>query len=59
MAKVKNQTSKIVTMVERDMDQVKKRQKAMKVISKIMVYVFLGIMAVVVLFPFVPVIPII
>ena len=52
MAKVKNQTSKIVTMVERDMDQVKKRQKVMKVISRIMVYVFLGIMAVIVLFPF-------
>ena len=52
MAKVKNQTSKIVTMVERDMDQVKKRQKVMKVLSKIMVYVFLGVMAVVVLFPF-------
>ena len=52
MAKVKNQTSKIVTMVERDMDQVKKRQKVMKVLSKIMVYVFLSVMAVVVLFPF-------
>ena len=52
MAKVKNQTSKIVTMVERDMDQVKKRQRVMKVLSKIMVYVFLGIMAVIVLFPF-------
>jgi multiple sugar transport system permease protein len=52
MAKVKNQTSKIVTMVERDMEQVKKRQKVMKVLSKILVYIFLGVMAVVVLFPF-------
>ena len=52
MAKVKNETSKIVTMVERDMEQVKKRQKVMKIISKIMVYIFLGIMAVIVLFPF-------
>ena len=52
MAKVKNDTSKIVTMVERDMDQVKKRQKVMKVISKILVYLFLGVMAIIVLFPF-------
>ena len=51
MAKVKNETSKIVTMVERDMEQVKKRQRVMKIISKIMVYIFLGIMAVIVLSP--------
>ena len=52
MAKVKNDTSKIVTMVEQDMEKVKQRQKVMKVIVKIMVYLFLGVMAVVVLFPF-------
>ena len=52
MAKVKNDTSKIVTMVEQDMEKVKQRQKVMKVIVKIMVYIFLGIMAVIVLFPF-------
>jgi multiple sugar transport system permease protein len=52
MAKVKNQTSKIVTMVERDMDQVKKRQKTMKILSRILVYLFLGVMAIIVLFPF-------
>ncbi len=52
MAKVKNNTSKIVTMKERDMEQVKKRQKVMKVISKILVYLFLGVMAIIVLFPF-------
>ena len=37
MAKVKNQTSKIVTMVERDMDKVKQRQKVAKAISKVAV----------------------
>ena len=52
MANTKAKSSKIVTMVERDMDQVKKRQRVMKVISQIMVYIFLGIMAVIVLFPF-------
>lgn len=52
MAKVKNDTSKIVTMVEQDMERVKQRQKVMKVIVKIMVYIFLGVMAVIVLFPF-------
>ncbi len=52
MAKVKNDTSKIVTMVEQDMEKVKQRQKVMKVIVKIMVYLFLGVMAVIVLFPF-------
>ncbi len=52
MEKVKKNTSGIVTMKERDMDSVKKVQKVMKVISTIAVYVFLLIMAVVVLFPF-------
>ena len=52
MAKVKKDTSKIVTMVEQDMEKVKKRQKVAKIISKIAVYIFLGIMAVIVLFPF-------
>ncbi len=52
MANTKAKSSKIVTMVERDMDQVKKRQRAMKVISQIMVYIFLGVMAIIVLFPF-------
>ena len=52
MAKVKKDTSKIVTMVEQDMEKVKKRQKVVKLVVKIMTYIFLGIMAVVVLFPF-------
>ena len=52
MAKVKNNTSKIVTMVERDIEQVKKRQRVVKGISKFFVYLFLCIMAVIVLFPF-------
>ena len=52
MANAKAKSSKIVTMVERDMDQVKKRQRVMKIISQIMVYIFLGIMAIIVLFPF-------
>ena len=52
MAKVKNNTSKITTMIEQDMEQIKKRQRVMQVIVKIMVYLFLGVMAVIVLFPF-------
>ena len=52
MAKVKKDTSKIVTMVEQDMEKVKKRQRVVKLVVKIMTYIFLGIMAVVVLFPF-------
>ena len=52
MAKTNNNTSKIVTMVERDMDKVKQRQKVAKTVSKIAVYIFLGIMAIIVLFPF-------
>ncbi len=52
MANTKAKSSKIVTMVERDMDRVKKRQRVMKIISQIMVYIFLGLMAVIVLFPF-------
>lgn len=52
MEKTKNNTSKIVTMKERDMDKVKQRQKVMKVLAKIAVYAFLLVMAVIVLFPF-------
>ena len=52
MAKVKNNTSKIVTMMEQDMEQVKKRQRVMQIIVKIMVYIFLCVMALIVLFPF-------
>ncbi len=41
-----------VTMVERNMEKVTKRQAVVKVIVKILVYTFLIIMALIVLFPF-------
>lgn len=41
MAKVKNQTSKIVTMVERDMDKMKQRQRIVKAASKVAIYISL------------------
>ena len=44
--------SKIVTMKERDMKQVTSRQKVVKVIVQIALYLFLGIMALIVVFPF-------
>ena len=42
--------SKIVTMKERDMKQVTSRQKIVKVLVQIALYLFLGIMAVIVIF---------
>ena len=44
--------SKIVTMKERDMKQVTSRQKVFKVLVQIALYLFLGVMALIVVFPF-------
>ena len=44
--------SKIVTMKERDMKQVTSRQKMVKVAVQIGLYFFLGLMALIVIFPF-------
>ena len=44
--------SKIVTMKERDMKQVTSRQRVVKVLVQIGLYLFLGIMALIVIFPF-------
>ena len=44
--------SKIVTMKERDMKQVTSRQKIVKILVQIGLYLFLGIMALIVVFPF-------
>ncbi len=47
-----NTNSSIKVMSEKNLEQVKARQKVSKIISKIFVYLFLCIMAVIVLFPF-------
>ncbi len=44
--------SKIVTMTEKDMKKVTSRQKIVKIIVQVMLYLFLGIMALIVIFPF-------
>ena len=44
--------SKIVTMKERDMKKVTSRQKLVKILVQIALYIFLGIMALIVIFPF-------
>ena len=44
--------SKIVTMAERDMKKVTSQQKAVKIVVQIALYLFLGIMALIVIFPF-------
>ena len=44
--------SKIVTMKERDMKQVTSRQKVVKILVQIALYLFLGVMALIVIFPF-------
>ena len=44
--------SKIVTMQERDMKDVTSKQKIVKVLVQVALYLFLGIMAVIVIFPF-------
>ena len=44
--------SKIVTMQERDMKKVTSRQKVTKILVQIGLYTFLGIMALIVVFPF-------
>ena len=44
--------SKIVTMQERDMKKVTSRQKVVKVLVQVGLYLFLGIMALIIIFPF-------
>lgn len=44
--------SKIVTMTEKDMKKVTSRQRIVKIIVQIGLYLFLGIMALIVVFPF-------
>ena len=44
--------TKIVTMVEQDMKKVTSKQRIMKVAVQVMLYLFLGFMALVVVFPF-------
>ena len=44
--------SKIVTMKERDMKQVTSKQKIVKILVQVGLYLFLGIMALIVVFPF-------
>ena len=44
--------SKIVTMTEKDMKKVTSRQKAVKIAVQVGLYLFLGIMALIVIFPF-------
>ena len=44
--------SEIVTMHEKDMQKVSAQQKVIKVVVQILLYLFLGIMALIVLFPF-------
>ena len=44
--------SKIVTMQERDMKKVTSRQRVVKILVQIALYLFLGVMAVIVIFPF-------
>ena len=44
--------SKIVTMKERDMKQVTSRQKVVKILVQIALYLFLGVMALIVVLPF-------
>ena len=44
--------SEIVTMQDKDMQKVSSQQKVIKVIVQILLYLFLGIMAVIIIFPF-------
>ena len=44
--------SKIVTMAERDMKKVTSQQRVVKILVQIALYLFLGIMALIVIFPF-------
>ncbi len=44
--------SKIVTMTEKDMKKVTSRQNIVKIIIQVMLYLFLGTMALIVIFPF-------
>ncbi len=44
--------SKVVTMKEKDMSKVTSTQRVMKVLTQVFLYLFLGIMALIVIFPF-------
>ena len=44
--------SKVVTMKEKDMSKVTSTQRVMKVLAQVFLYLFLGIMALIVIFPF-------
>ena len=44
--------TKIVTMAEQDMKKVTARQRVMKIAVQVMLYLFLGVMALIVVFPF-------
>ena len=44
--------TKLVTMTEQDMKKVTSRQKVVKIAVQVMLYLFLGIMALIVVFPF-------
>ena len=44
--------TKIITMAEQDMKKVTARQRAMKIAVQVMLYLFLGVMALIVVFPF-------
>jgi multiple sugar transport system permease protein len=49
---VKEKSKKIKTMHEKDMKKVVSAQKVMKIIAQIFLYLFLGVMALIVIFPF-------
>ncbi|MBR4165167.1 MAG: hypothetical protein IKR43_02885, partial [Lachnospiraceae bacterium] len=44
--------AEIKTMQEKDMNDVTSKQRVAKIIGKILIYLFLAVMAVIVLFPF-------
>ena len=46
------QTPQIITMHERDMKKITRKQLIMKIIKTTLVYLFLGFIALIVLFPF-------
>ena len=51
-ATVADDDSSIITMKERDISNVARTQKVMQVLGKIALYLFLGVMALIVIFPF-------
>ena len=46
------QTSKIKTMKERDLKKVVTAQRVFKIIAQVLLYLFLGVMALMIIFPF-------